>query len=141
MDFSMIGPGIILGLGCLGSAIGCGIAGMASHGVMARVEEGHAKYVALSAAPSTQSIFGFLLMILMSQSIKAGTLSPLSGIGIALFVGTAILVSAVFQGKCAATAIQAVAKNPALFGMSWASIGIIESFALFAFVFAVLIIR
>lgn len=141
MDFNMIGPGIILGLGCLGSAIGCGIAGMASHGVMSRVEEGHAKYVAFSAAPSTQSIFGFLLMMLMSQSIKAGTLSPVSAIGIALFVGTAILVSAVFQGKCAATAIQATAKNPALFGMCWASIGIIESFALFAFVFAVLIIR
>lgn len=141
MDFSMIGPGIVLALGCLGSAIGCGIAGMASHGVMARVEEGHAKYVALSAAPSTQSIFGFLLMILMSQSIKAGTLSPLSGVGIGLFVGTAFLVSAMFQGKCAATAIQATAKNPALFGMCWAAIGIIESFALFAFVFAVLIIR
>ena len=141
MDFSMIGPGIILGLGCLGSAIGCGIAGMASHGVMSRVEEGHAKYVALSAAPSTQSIFGFLLMILMSQSIKAGTLSPLNGIGIAVFVGMAILVSAIFQGKCAATAIQATAKNPALFGMCWAALGIIESFALFAFVFAVLIIR
>ena len=141
MDFNMIGPGIVLALGCLGSSIGCGIAGMASHGVMSRVEEGHAKYVALSAAPSTQSIFGFLLMILMSQSIKAGTLSPLSGIGIALFVGTAIMVSAIFQGKCAASAIQATAKNPALFGLCWAAIGVIESFALFAFVFAVLIIR
>jgi len=141
MDFSMIGPGIVLALGCLGSSIGCGIAGMASHGVMSRVEEGHAKYVAFSAAPSTQSIFGFLLMILMSQSIKAGTLSPIGGIGIGLFVGTAIMFSAIFQGKCAASAIQATAKNPALFGMCWASIGIIESFALFAFVFAVLIIR
>lgn len=141
MDISMIGPGIVLALGCLGSSIGCGIAGMASHGVMSRVEEGHAKYVAFSAAPSTQSIFGFLLMILMSQSIKAGNLSPIGGIGIALFVGTAIMFSAIFQGKCAASAIQATAKNPALFGMCWASIGIIESFALFAFVFAVLIIR
>lgn len=141
MDFSMIGPGIVLALGCLGSAIGCGIAGMASHGVMSRVEEGHAKYVAFSAAASTQSIFGFLLMILMSQSIKAGTLSPISGIGIGLFVGTAIMFSGIFQGKCAASAIQATAKNPALFGLCWASLGIIESFALFAFVFAVLIIR
>jgi V/A-type H+/Na+-transporting ATPase subunit K len=141
MDFSMIGPGIALALGCLGSTIGCGIAGMASHGVMSRVEEGHAKYVALSAAPSTQAIFGFLLMILMSQSIRAGTLSPLSGVGIGLFVGTAILFSGVFQGKCAASAIQATAKNPALFGMCWAAIGVIEAFALFAFVFAVLIIR
>jgi V/A-type H+-transporting ATPase subunit K len=141
MDLNMLGPGIVLALGCLGSTIGCGIAGMASHGVMSRVEEGHAKFVALSATPSTQSIIGFLLMIFMSQSIKAGTLSPMSGIGIALFVGTAIMFSAIFQGKCAATAIQATAKNPALFGMSFAAIGIIESFALFAFVFTLLIIR
>lgn len=141
MDFGMIGPGIVLALGCIGSVIGCGIAGMVSHGVMSRVEEGHAKYVALSAAPSTQSIIGFLLMIMMSQSIRAGTLSSLSGVGIGLFVGTAIMLSAIFQGKCAASAIQATAKNPALFGMCWAAIGIIEGFALFAFVFAMLIIR
>ncbi len=141
MDFNMIGPAIVLGLGCMGSAIGCGIAGMASHGVMSRVEEGHAKFVAFSAAPSTQSIFGFLLMILMSQSIKAGTLSGVNGIGIGIFVGMALMFSAVFQGKCAATAIQASAKNPALFGLCWAAIGILESFALFAFVFAMLIIR
>ena len=141
MDFSMIGPAIVLGLGCMGSAIGCGIAGMASHGVMSRVEEGHAKYVAFAAAPSTQSIFGFLLMMLMSQSIKAGTLSAVNGIGIGVFVGSALMFSAIFQGKCAATAIQATAKNAALFGLCWAAIGILESFALFAFVFAMLIIR
>jgi V/A-type H+-transporting ATPase subunit K len=128
MDISMIGPGIVLGLGCIGSSIGCGIAGMASHGVMSRVEEGHAKFVAFSAAPSSQAIFSFLLMVLMSQSIKAGTLSPVSGM-------------AIFQGKCAASAIQATAKNPALFGMCWGSIGIIESFAIFAFVFSLVIIK
>jgi V/A-type H+-transporting ATPase subunit K len=141
MELDMIGPGIALGLGCLGSAIGVGIAGMASHGVMSRVEEGHAKLIALSVMPSTQSILGFLLMFMMSASIKAGTLSGLSAIGIALFVGIAIMMSAVFQGKCAATAIQATAKNPALFGKCFVVLGVIESFALFAFVFSLLIIR
>ena len=141
MELDMIGPGIALGMGCLGSAIGCGIAGMASHGVMSRVEEGHAKLLALSVMPSTQSILGFLLMFMMNASIKAGTLSGVSAIGIALFVGIAIMVSAVFQGKCAATAIQATAKNPALFGKCFIALGVIESFALFAFVFSLLIIR
>lgn len=140
MDFSMIGPGIVLGLGCIGSAIGCGIAGMASHGVMTRVEEGHGKFIGLSAVPSSQSIYGFVLMILMKDAIKAGTLLPLDAIGIGLFVGVAILMSAVYQGRCAATAIQASAKNPAIFGKAFAAIGIVESFALFAFVFALLLI-
>jgi V/A-type H+/Na+-transporting ATPase subunit K len=140
MDFGMIGPGIVLGLGCLGSAIGCGIAGMASHGIMSRIDEGHGKFIGLSAVPSSQSIYGFVLMLLMSNSIKAGTLTAISGIGIGFFVGLAIMVSAIYQGRCAATAIQASAKQPAIFGKCFAALGIVESFALFAFVFALLII-
>jgi len=139
MDFNMVGPALALGLSCLGSAVGCGIAGMASHGVMSRVEEGHGKFIGMSAAPSSQSIYGFILMLLLQGSINAGTLSALSGIGIGLSSGMAIMVSAIFQGRCAASGIQASAKQPAIFGKCFAAIGIVESFALFAFVFALLI--
>jgi len=139
MDFSMFGPGIVLGLACLGSAIGCCIGGMASHGVMTHVDEGHAKFIGLSAMPSSQSIYGFVLMLLMRNAIKAGSISPMSAIGIGFFVGLAICISAIYQGKAAATAIQASSKQPALFGKTFAVVGIIESFALFAFVFALLL--
>ena len=135
MNMDMIGPAIVLALGCIGSAIGCGIAGMASHGAMTRVEEGHGKFIAFSAAPSTQSIMGFVLMVLMKDAIKAGTVSALSGIGIGLFVGLALTISATYQGRCAATAIQATAKQPAVFGKAFLAIGIVESFAIFAFIF------
>jgi V/A-type H+-transporting ATPase subunit K len=138
-DFSMVGPALALGLSCMGSAIGCGIAGMASHGVMCRVEEGHGKFIGLSAAPSSQSIYGFILMLLMKQAIEAGTLSPLSAMGIGLASGIAIMFSAIYQGKCAASGIQASAKEPDIFGKCFAAVGIVESFALFAFVFALLI--
>lgn len=139
MDFSMVGPALALGLSCLGSAIGCGIAGMTSHGVMARVEEGHGKFIAISAAPSSQTIYGFILMLLMKNAIDAGTLSALSSIGIGMASGLAIMTSAIFQGRCCASAIQATAKQPSLFGKSFAAIGIVESFALFAFVFALML--
>ncbi|MGH2612646.1 MAG: ATP synthase subunit C, partial [Rhabdochlamydiaceae bacterium] len=49
MDYAMIGPAIVLGLGCIGSSIGCGIGGMASHAVMSRVEENHGKFIGMSA--------------------------------------------------------------------------------------------
>ena len=46
MDYDMIGPGIVLGLGCIGSSIGCGIMRLyASLAVMTRVEEGHGKFM------------------------------------------------------------------------------------------------
>src|SRR3990167_10221084 len=140
MDYTMVGPGIVLGLGCVGSAIGCGIAGMASHGVMTHVAEGHGKFIGLSAMPSSQSIYGFVLMILMRNAILAGKVSALSAIGIGFFFGLAIMFSSIYQGKAAATAIQATGKQPAIFGKTAAALGIIESFALFAFVFAILLL-
>ena len=114
MNFAMIGPAIVLGLACLGSAIGCGIAGMASHGVMARVDENHGKFIGMSALPSSQAIYGFVLMLLMKNAILANTLTAWNAIGIGTSIGFAIMLSAIYQGMCAATGIQASAKQPAL---------------------------
>ena len=139
MNVDMVGPALALGLSCIGSAIGCAIAGMASHAAMSRVEEGHGKYIGMAAAPSSQAIYGFILMLLMSRAIQAGTLSAGSAIGIGLASGLAIMLSAIYQGKVCATGIQASMKQPAIFGKCFAAIGIIESFALFAFVFPLLI--
>ena len=112
---------------------------MAAHAAMARTEEGHGKFIGLSAAPSSQVIYGFILMLLMSQRINAGTLPPINAIAIGIFSGAAIMFSAIYQGKVCATGIQASLKSPGVFGKSFASVGIVESFALFAFVFALLI--
>jgi len=113
---------------------------MASHGVMTHVEEGHGKFIGLSAMPSSQSIYGFVLMIRMKAAVIAGSLSSMSAVGIALFAGLAIMASAIYQGKAVATAIQASAKQPAIFGKCATAAGIIESFAIFAFVFALLLL-
>ncbi len=135
----MAGPAIALGLSLIGSSIGCYIAGAASHAAMSRTEEGHGKFIGLSAAPSSQCIYGFLEMLLMSKAIQAGTLSPMSGIAIGLFAGAAIGFSSVCQGMVCATGIQATLKQPAVFGKSFVAIGIIESVSLFVFVFSLLI--
>ena len=140
MNFDMVGPALALGLSAIGSSIGCGIGGMASHAVMSRVEEGHGKFIAMSAMPSSQIIYGFILMLLMRDAITDGSLSALSGIGIGIASGTAIMVSAIFQGRAAASGIQASAKQPAIFGKCLAALGIVESFALFAFVFAFMLL-
>ncbi len=140
MDFSMVGPAIVLALGCIGSSIGCGIAGMASHAVMSRVEENHGVFIGLSVSPSSQAIFGLVLMILMRNSIKGGNLSALAGVGIGTAVGAALMLSSIYQGMCAASGIQASAKQPAIAGKCFVAIGIVESFSIFAFVFALLLI-
>jgi len=140
MGYEMVGPALALGLGCIGSSIGCGIAGMASHAVMSRVEENHGTFIGMSAVAASQSIYGFVLMILMKSGIVAGTLSPLSAIGIGFASGLALMFSSIYQGMCAASGIQASAKQPAIIGKCFAALGIVESFSLFAFVFALLLI-
>lgn len=140
MNFDMIGPAIVLGLGMMGSAIGCGIAGMASHGVMSRVDENHGKFIGMSAVPSSQAIYAFVLMLLMANKISANALSPVTAIGIGTSVGLAIFISSVYQGMCAASGIHATAKQPGVFGKCFAALGIVESFSLFAFVFALMLI-
>jgi V/A-type H+-transporting ATPase subunit K len=136
MSFDMIGPALALALPAVGASIGCGIAGMVSHGVMSRIEEGHGKFIGLSAAPSSQLIYGIILMIQLQKAVEAGTVTLLSSISIGAAAGIAIMLAAIYQGMCCATAIQATAKQPSIFGKTFVAIGIIESFALFAFVFA-----
>lgn len=141
MDFSMVGPALALGLSAIGAAIGCGLAGITSHGVMSRIDEGHAKLLGLSAVPASQMIYGFVLMLLLSESVKGGGVSPLSAIAIGGSSGAAIMTAAIYQGLACVSAIQATAKKPAVFGKTFVAIGIVESFALFAFVFALLLLN
>jgi V/A-type H+-transporting ATPase subunit K len=137
--FTLLGPALAIGLSCAGCCIGCWIAGAAAHAAMSRTEEGHGKFIAISAAPSSQVIYGFIMMLLMAQKINAGTLTPTNAIAFGLFSGIAFVFSSIFQGMVCATGIQATLKQPAVFGKCFAAIGIIESFALFALVFPLLI--
>lgn len=140
MEYAMVGPALVLGMGCVGSSIGCGIGSMASHAVMSRVEENHGTFIAMTALSSSQAIYAFVFMILMKNALTAGTLDPLAGIGIGLAVGAALLISSIYQGMCAATGIQASAKQPAIIGKCFVALGIVESFSLFAFVFGLLLL-
>ncbi len=126
-----------VGISALGSSIGCGIAGAASHGVMAKVEEGHGKFIGMSAAPSSQTIYGIVLMFVLLGKVQTGAGVAILGIG--LFCALGILLSAIFQGKVAATGILASSKKPEIFGKCFAAVGIVESFALFAMVFGLII--
>lgn len=121
-----------LGLPAIGSSIGCYVAGAASHGAMAKVDEGHGKFIGMSAAPSSQTIYGIVLMFVLIGKVNAGAGLGLLAIGV--FCGLAIMASAILQGYVAATGIQASTKKPEVFGKCFAAVGIVESFALFAMV-------
>ena len=140
MDINMIGPAVVLGLGCVGSSIGTGIGGMALHGVMSRTESGHGKFIALTTMTSSQVIYAFILMVVMKTRIENGDVPAVAAIGIAFFAGLGLLVSSVYQGKTIATAIMAAAKQPTVFAKAAMLPLIIESFSIFVFVFSMLLL-
>ncbi|WP_026973361.1 ATP synthase subunit C [Aliagarivorans marinus] len=125
-------------LGAVGSAIGCSLAGQAACGAMLDVESGYGKFVGLSAMPSSQVIYGIVIMFtLMGVGVDESTAGALFGIG--LLTGVALLYSAMYQGQAVSAAINASKNKPEVFGLSIAPAAIVEGFAVFAFVFALVL--
>jgi V/A-type H+-transporting ATPase subunit K len=56
-----------------------------------------------------------------------------------LLAGLALMISAVYQGRALSSAINASKSKPEIFGLSIAPAAIIEGFAVFAFVFALVL--
>jgi V/A-type H+/Na+-transporting ATPase subunit K len=126
-----LGCAFAIGIPAIGSAVGVWIAGSVSHGAMAKVDEGHGKFIGISAAPSSQTIYGLILMFILLGKVETAGLACLF---IGIFCGIAICVSAIYQGRVAATGIQASSKKQEIFGKCFAAVGIVESFAIFALV-------
>ena len=126
-----------MALGAIGSIIGCAIAGQAAIGAMIETESGYGRYVGISAMPSSQVIYGIVVMFTLNRPVEAASAPGLFGIGV--LAGLALLFSAVYQGRCCASAINAAKAKPEIFGLSLAPAAIVEGFAVFAFIFALVL--
>lgn len=126
-----------MALGALGSVIGCAVAGQAAIGAMLDTESGHGRYVGVSAMPSSQVIYGIVVMFTLNRSVNVDNASGLFAVGV--LAGLALMFSAIYQGQCCAAAIHASKAKPEIFGLSIAPAAIVEGFAVFAFIFALVI--
>ena len=125
-------------LGAIGSILGCTRAGQAACGAMLEVESGYGRYVGISALPSSQTIYGIVVMFtLNAREVTIESAPGLAGIGI--LAGVALLMSGMMQGACCASAINVSKSKPEVFGLSIAPAAIVEGFAVFAFVFALVV--
>lgn len=124
-------------LGGIGSIVGCARAGQAACGAMLDVESGYGRLVGLSALPSSQMIYGIVVMFSLQASVNVANAPGLFGIGV--LCGLALMFSAIFQGACCASAINVSKHKPEIFGLSVAPAAIVEGFAVFAFIFALVL--
>ena len=88
--------------------------------------------------PSSQTIYGIVVMLSMNREVGIANAPGLFAVGI--LTGLAMLFSAVYQGYCCASSI-AVSKNkPEIFALSIAPAAVGEGFAVFVFVFALILV-
>lgn len=127
----------VMALGAIGSIIGCAIAGQAAIGAMVDTESGYGRFVGVSVMPSSQVIYGIVVMFTLQRDITVSSAPALAGIGI--MAGLALMFSGVKQGQACASAIHASKTKPEIFGLSLAPAAIVEGFAVFVFVFALVV--
>jgi V/A-type H+-transporting ATPase subunit K len=136
VQFKDLGAAAVLALSAAGSALGAGMAGLAAIGAwkksFSQNKSASFAIVAFVGAPLTQTIYG---MIVMNKIIELS----LKGIyvwSVGIFCGLAIGLSALWQGKAAAVACDALGETEKGFANYIIVLGIIETVALFVMAFS-----
>ncbi|MGQ3676645.1 ATP synthase subunit C [Xanthobacter sp. TB0139] len=128
-----------MAFGALGCAIGVAIAGQAAIGAMLETDSGYGRFIGVSVIPSSNVIYGIVVMFSLQQSITAENGGALFAIG--FLAALVLLYSAIWQGRACASAIAASKTKPEIFGLSLAPAAIVEGFTVFTFVFALVLAR
>ena len=132
----------------IGSAIGVGITGQASAGVVSENPDLSGKCLLLQLLPGTQGIYGLLIAVvialqsgLMSGSID--TLTTTNGLRY-LLAGLPIafggLISAIYQGRVAVAGINMVAKKPTESGKGMVMAIMVETYAVLSLLISFLLV-
>lgn len=133
--FGLFAP---VALGAIGSSIGCARAGSAAIGAMLDTESGYGRFIGASLMPSSQVIYGIVIMFsLQRDPMTAEAAAGVFGVG--LLAGIALLYVGIRQGEVLASAIVAAKAKPEIFGISLAPAAVLEGFAVFALVFALVL--
>jgi len=126
-----------LALGAVGSMVGVARGGMAACGALLEVESGYGRFIGVSAMPSSQTIYGIVVMLTLNVGVTRENAPGIFAIGI--LAGIALMISGFAQGSACAAAINASKSKPEVFGISIAPAAVVEGFAVFAFVFALVL--
>jgi len=129
----------------IGSALGTGAAGSAAIGAWkkcyAQSKAAPFILIAFVGFPLSQTIYGMILMFKMSGMASAETPAAFpSLVGGGLLAGMAMGMSAWMQGKAAAGAADALAETGEGMTNYIATLGIIETVAIFVMVFSLIVL-
>ena len=141
---------IAAGLAGIGSAVGVGIAGQAGAGVVSEDPNKFSKVLVLQALPGTQGIYGLLIAFIIM--VKIGLLGGDGVVELTVAQGWSIfasaipmgivgLISAISQGKAAASSIMLVGKKPNELSKGMLFAAMVETYAVLALLISFLMIN
>lgn len=139
--FAYLGVAVAVLFSGYGSARGVGIAGQAASGVVTEDPKKFSKTLILVALPGTQGIYGFVIGILMFIKFSGAASIPMS-VGLQYLatgipVGLVGLLSGIWQGRVAASGVGIVAKRPEEASKGIVFAGMVETYAILAFLISI----
>ena len=151
LALALLGAGLAVGLSCVGSAKGTGIAGEAGTGLLSEDPSKSGKVMVLQLLPATQGLYGmvvwFFALIRMNfmgnAAAVAGTMTVQQGLAFfAACMPMAIggLLSAIAQGRVAAGSINILAKKPDDWSKGLILCGIVEFYAILSLLASMLML-
>ena len=145
--FAVAGAALAVGMACVGSAKGVGIASEAASAVIIDDPSKFAKLLILQLLPGTQGLYGLVVavMVLLYIGVLGGTPNVSFAEGLAYF-GACIPIaiggmwSAISQGEVCVTGVSIVAKKPAESSKAVISATLVEFYALLSFISSFLMV-
>lgn len=143
-----LGVAIAVLLSGIGSAKGVGIVGEAGSGVLAENPDLFGRLLPLHVIPGTQGLYGFIVGFIIMN--KTGMLDFQNGIvnlslatgayllAAALPIGFVGMLSAIAQGRVAATGVVLVAKRPDQVSKALTAAALVEFYAVLALLISIL---
>lgn len=147
MALALLGAGLAVGLSCVGSAKGTGIAGEAGTGLLSQDPSKSGKVMVLQLLPGTQGLYGLVVFFvcLTRIGILGGTIPATAADGMKYFMACLPmalggLLSAIAQGRVAAGSINILAKKPDDWSKGLILCGIVEFYAILSLLASMLML-
>ena len=139
-----LGIALMVALTGIGSAIGVTICGNATVGAMKKNPDAMGSYIALSALPSSQGLYGFVgffMALGLVQQLGAGLniIAAWAIFGAGLTLGVVGLLSAIRQAQVCANGSKTIGGGDNVFGATMVMAVFPELYAILALLVAILI--
>ena len=147
MALALFGAGLAVGLSCVGSAKGTGIAGEAGTGLLSQDPSKSGKVMVLQLLPGTQGLYGLVVFFvcltrigILGGVVPATAADGMKYLAACLPMALGGLLSAIAQGRVAAGSINILAKKPDDWSKGLILCGIVEFYAILSLLASMLML-